>query len=197
MTGSALCRVTPTDTGRLHVVRKRGILLSVYSVSKCTRKAEQTVDVKIIVATHKKYRMPVDEMYLPVHVGAVGNETISGCQRDDEGENISALNPYFCELTGLYWAWKNLEADYIGLVHYRRHFLRRFCGKGLRGAVLKKRILRKILAGSKCSYQRSAGTGSSLCTVIMNILIRAFILMKQGALSEKGIRSILNHLIKR
>ena len=148
MTGAALCRVTPTDAGRLHVVRKRGILI-VYSVSKCTRKAEQTVDVKIIVATHKKYRMPVDEMYLPVHVGAVGNETISGCQRDDEGENISALNPYFCELTGLYWAWKNLEADYIGLVHYRRHFLRRFCGKGLRGAVLKKRDIEKDLGRIK------------------------------------------------
>ena len=77
--------------------------------------------VKVIIAAHKKYRMPTDSMYLPVQVGAKGKDNI-GYQRDDEGENISDLNPYFCELTGLYWAWKNLDEDYIGLAHYRRHF---------------------------------------------------------------------------
>ena len=77
--------------------------------------------VKVIVATHKSYEMPSDKMYLPVHVGAYGKESI-GYQRDDEGENISSLNPYFCELTGFFWAWKNLTEDYIGLVHYRRLF---------------------------------------------------------------------------
>lgn len=84
--------------------------------------------LKIIVATHKKYRMPKDKMYLPVHVGAEGkkdengNTLELGYQKDNVGENISYLNPSFCELTGLYWAWKNLKEDYIGLVHYRRHF---------------------------------------------------------------------------
>lgn len=77
--------------------------------------------VKVFVAAHKPYEMPVDEMYLPLHVGAAGKDSI-GYQRDDEGENISNLNPYFCELTGLYWAWKNLKEEYIGLVHYRRLF---------------------------------------------------------------------------
>lgn len=77
--------------------------------------------VKVIVAAHKPYEMPSDKMYFPVHVGAYGKKSI-GYQRDDEGENISSLNPYFCELTGLYWAWKNLVEDYIGLVHYRRLF---------------------------------------------------------------------------
>lgn len=77
--------------------------------------------VKVIVATHKPYEMPSDKLYLPVHVGAAGKESI-GYQRDDEGDNISNLNPYFCELTGFYWAWKNLKEDYIGLVHYRRLF---------------------------------------------------------------------------
>lgn len=78
-------------------------------------------DIKIVVATHKKYKMPDDKMYIPIHVGSYGKENI-GFQRDDEGKNISYKNSSFCELTGLYWAWKNLDSDYLGLVHYRRHF---------------------------------------------------------------------------
>lgn len=79
-------------------------------------------NIKIIVATHKKYQMPKDKIYLPVQVGADGKEKIEGYQPDNVGENISTQNPYFCELTGLYWAWKNIDSDYIGLVHYRRYF---------------------------------------------------------------------------
>lgn len=79
-------------------------------------------NIKIIVAAHKKYQMPEDDIYIPVQVGAEGKNKIDGYQPDNEGENISYKNPYFCELTGLYWAWKNLNADYIGLSHYRRHF---------------------------------------------------------------------------
>ena len=78
--------------------------------------------VKIIIATHKKYRMPSDDIYLPLLVGAKNNSLDPGYERDDTGDNISDLNPSFCELTGLYWAWKNVDADYIGLAHYRRHF---------------------------------------------------------------------------
>ena len=79
-------------------------------------------DIKVIVAAHKKYQMPKDTMYIPVQVGAEGKNIIEEYKQDSEGENISNKNPYYCELTGLYWAWKNLEADYIGLVHYRRYF---------------------------------------------------------------------------
>ena len=78
-------------------------------------------DIKIIVATHKKYQMPTEKMYIPLQVGREGKESL-GYQEDNTGENISEKNPYFCELTGLYWAWKNLDAEYIGLVHYRRYF---------------------------------------------------------------------------
>lgn len=102
------------------------------------------MNVKIIIATHKKYQMPTDFMYLPVHVGAAEKESI-GYQRDDEGENISALNPYFCELTGLYWAWKNLDADYIGLAHYRRHFSFHPYSKDIWNAVLQYSKIKKDL----------------------------------------------------
>ena len=79
-------------------------------------------DVKVVIATHKKYEMPKDEMYIPLHVGASKKEKL-GYITDDTGDNISEKNSCFCELTGLYWAWKNLDANYIGLVHYRRHFI--------------------------------------------------------------------------
>lgn len=79
-------------------------------------------NIKIIVAAHKKYQMPQEKIYMPVQVGAEGKNSINGYVQDNVGNNISIKNPYFCELTGLYWAWKNLDADYIGLVHYRRYF---------------------------------------------------------------------------
>ena len=75
----------------------------------------------ITVIAHKPYAMPEDDLYLPLQVGAAGKPKI-GFAADDSGENISDKNPYFCELTGLYWAWKNLDCEYLGLVHYRRYF---------------------------------------------------------------------------
>ena len=83
--------------------------------------AETDPDIKIIVASHKPYWMPSDSLYVPLQVGAEGKEPI-GFKPDNTGINISSKNAGYCELTGLYWAWKNMPADYLGLVHYRRHF---------------------------------------------------------------------------
>jgi hypothetical protein len=89
------------------------------------------LDIKIIVATHKKYWMPSDPCYLPLHVGREGKEDL-GYIGDNTGDNISVKNPNFCELTGIYWAWKNLHADYIGLCHYRRYFAHKVHSNNLR-----------------------------------------------------------------
>ncbi len=86
-------------------------------------------DIAIIVATHKQSPMPADGMYLPLLVGAAGRPEAGpscadcGYLRDDTGDNISLRNPCFGTQTGLYWAWKNLDAPFVGLVHYRRFFV--------------------------------------------------------------------------
>ena len=76
--------------------------------------------IKVIIAAHKQYLMPDKDCYLPVQVGSALHKAV-GYTPDNTGDNISEKNPYYCELTGLYWAWKNLPADVIGLVHYRRY----------------------------------------------------------------------------
>lgn len=73
--------------------------------------------------THKKFEEPKDPLYLPLHVGRACGEEL-GYQGDDTGDNISALNCYYSELTGFYWIWKNYrETDYVGTCHYRRYLI--------------------------------------------------------------------------
>jgi len=82
----------------------------------------------ILVAAHKPYRMPRASIYLPLHVGREGKNDF-GYTGDNTGDHISGKNANYCELTGLYWAWKNLECDVLGLAHYRRHFAGKRCFK--------------------------------------------------------------------
>lgn len=77
--------------------------------------------VRIIVAAHKEYEMPQDELYLPVQAGAACHERLP-YTGDDTGDNISEKNGLYCEITALYWGWKNLDAESLGLCHYRRYF---------------------------------------------------------------------------
>ena len=92
--------------------------------------------------------MPDDDVYMPIHVGREGKEDL-GYLGDNTGDNISSKNANYCELTGLYWAWKNLKCDYIGLCHYRRYF----AGKNIHGndvekkkaAILKRQDYEKLL----------------------------------------------------
>ncbi len=81
--------------------------------------------ITILIATHKKYTMPKDSMYLPIHVGKELSSIALPYCSDNTGEHISEKNPNYCELTALYWAWKNLKSNYIGMVHYRRHFVKK------------------------------------------------------------------------
>lgn len=79
--------------------------------------------IKIFAMTHRKFTPPQDPMYIPLQVGRACHDSL-GYQGDDNGDNISRLNPYYAELSGAYWVWKNVtDADYIGICHYRRYLL--------------------------------------------------------------------------
>lgn len=120
--------------------------------------------IKILVGYHKPALLFKSNILTPIHLGrAVAREAskdgsisdkdyhwmLDNMIGDDTGENISAKNRLYAELTALYWAWKNYEElgspDYIGCMHYRR--LLNFSGdeedhsyKGLLDSVIKKEI---------------------------------------------------------
>lgn len=93
--------------------------------------------VKILVCYHKKDILFKDDVLTPIHLGraiALKKNTNQDIQwllenmiGDDTGDNISLKNPSYNELTAIYWAWKNYDKlgnpDYIGFMHYRRHFI--------------------------------------------------------------------------
>ena len=97
--------------------------------------------LKILVAYHKPATLIKNDIFVPIHVGrsvakeaskdgVISDKDLKWLQDnmigDDTGDNISHLNRYFCELTAIYWAWKNYDKlgnpDFIGLCHYSRFF---------------------------------------------------------------------------
>jgi hypothetical protein len=80
-------------------------------------------NIRIFVCTHKPFYMFKDSVLKPIHVGKQLSNLNLGFDGDDTGENISYKNPNYCELTALYWIWKNYsETELVGLCHYRRFF---------------------------------------------------------------------------
>lgn len=77
----------------------------------------------VYIAAHKPFSVQERAGYIPLHVGAAAGQPLP-FQGDDTGDSISEKNPHYCELTGLYWIWKNTADPYKGLVHYRRYFVR-------------------------------------------------------------------------
>ena len=97
----------------------------------------------IFISYHKSAPTIYNSFLQPIYVGKAlkentgdpsvqepSNRTNIGLENavgDDSGENISLKNNLYCELTGIYWVWKNLHcfpgATHIGHMQYRRHFI--------------------------------------------------------------------------
>ncbi len=82
-------------------------------------------DIRIYEVYHKPAAFLASDIVLPIQAGRALNsphtqELQTLMMGDDTGDNISHKNKTFAELTVLYWIWKNVKADYVGLIHYRR-----------------------------------------------------------------------------
>lgn len=95
---------------------------------KSTNKDSRNEKTFHIYVVHSQYDKELvedipDKTYeISIQVGADLADKVLCSVQDDEGDNISEKNREYCELTGLYWVWKNDKSDYIGLSHYRRKF---------------------------------------------------------------------------
>ena len=78
--------------------------------------------VEIYTVTTRKLELDLPECCRMLQVGCALRKPVEGYLHDNEGSNISDKNKSYCELTGLYWAWKNSAADIRGICHYRRFF---------------------------------------------------------------------------
>jgi lipopolysaccharide biosynthesis glycosyltransferase len=77
--------------------------------------------IRIYVCHHKAAISFKDDVFLPIHVGRAISDQKLEMLGDDRGGHISEKNPSFCELTALYWVWKNDSvSEWVGLMHYRR-----------------------------------------------------------------------------
>jgi hypothetical protein len=66
--------------------------------------------------------LKTENIYQPIMAGNALNHVQTAIPGDDTGENISAKNPFYSELTGIYWVWKNTRNAVTGTCHYRRFF---------------------------------------------------------------------------
>ena len=109
---------------------------------------------QIYIAAHKQFEAPKDPVYLPIFLGRSAEAGFEGAA-DNTGDNISEKNRFFCELTGVYWVWKNAPGtDFVGLVHYRRYFCEKN-SKDILSGERAKEILAEydvILPKKRCYY---------------------------------------------
>lgn len=108
-------------------IEQNNLYTKEHTAQDLSTKITEQADIRLYIAAHKKFTIPDDVdlnegMYIPLHVGRQGKSPL-GFIGDNTGEHISIKNDTYCELTGMYWIWKNISCDIVGLCHYRRYFL--------------------------------------------------------------------------
>ena len=81
-----------------------------------------TEDIAVYVMTHGPEYTHLEDYSIQLEIRVACRYKHCGILRDNTGDNISEKGRMYCELTGLYWMWKNQSHDIVGLYHYKRMF---------------------------------------------------------------------------
>lgn len=130
-------------------------------------------DIKIFVSHRIDQNSETidNPLYIPVRCGAVYDERKNvEMLGDDTGDNISEKRMSFCELTVQYWAWKNIEADYYGLCHYRRYlsFASKEHGVDENGQVEEKSLNDGIIAKHNLNNAELISNYTNECDIVID-----------------------------
>lgn len=104
----------------------------------------------ILTVAHKEFdSSKIDSScYKVIAVG--GHDNIKHDYLDSIGDNIAIKNPTWCELTAMYWGYKNIkDVDIMGLVHYRRYFSKNTYSKHPYKYILNGKEIESILTKKK------------------------------------------------
>lgn len=116
--------------------------------------------VKIYVAAHKPAPHYGGPTYQLIHVGSSLHPDvyIKGSIGDNEyPDNISTKNDIYCELTALYYIWKNVkDIDVVGLCHYRRLLGKRTFTYNIEKDILTANDCLQILSDNDIILQRKS-----------------------------------------
>ena len=106
-------------------------LLSIYlfyptqhNLGKQAQESQEKQPLKgtVFVSHHRPFWTYCSDFFQPIHVGKMLSSHSLDIPGDDTGDHISDKNPFYCELTSMYWAWKNrTPGDFVGFFHYRRY----------------------------------------------------------------------------
>lgn len=124
------------------------------------------MNIKILMCCHKSFST-VPPLCIPIQGGRAVNPPMNGISGDDSGDNISGKNHEYCELTVLYYAWKNETADYFGFCHYRRFFC---FDERVKYPYL---ALGKLTAKQRSNYLGTSERIESLCSEFDVIVLRS------------------------
>jgi hypothetical protein len=100
---------------------------------------------------------------------------------DNTGDNISAKNPQYAEMTAVYWLWKNTSHDYKGIAHYRRHLT---LSDGQINALSKGKVDAVLPLPYLCCPNAISHYGRFVSKEVADVLLDALRVMYPGQLND-------------